>query len=424
MNTFIPKMIEVRQSYPPSPQLDFPSLLEQQFTAAGVRQKVTPGMRIAVGVGSRGVSNLKEIVKATVDVLKAAGAKPFIIPAMGSHGGATPDGQLGILAGYGVTPESMGVPIEAAMEARRIGSTPDGFDVLFSVPGLEADAIVVINRVKPHTDFRGPLGSGVQKMLVIGFGKQAGANNTHRAAVHVGYEHAVREFSKVILNTVPVLCGVGIVEDQHHQTAEVEVLAREQIVAGELRLLVKARSLMARLPLDEVDFLIVDEMGKEVSGTGMDTNVINRDVFGYTASLRRNTALDTQVHRIFVRDLSHATHGNATGIGLADFTTIRAVKAFDTKSTYMNALTSIGILAAKIPIYFDTDREAIQEGLATLASDHPEKLRVVRIFNTLSLDRILVSECCAELLSGLEGVSVTGSPREMQFDQSGNLLPF
>jgi hypothetical protein len=261
-------------------------------------------------------------------------------------------------------------------------------------------------------------------MLVIGFGKQAGANNAHRAAVHVGYEHVIREFSKLILNTVPVLCGVAIVEDQHHQTAEVKVLAREQIVVEEARLLLKARSLMARLPLDEVDFLIIDEMGKEVSGTGMDTNVICRDVVGYTASLRRDTTIDPQIHRIFVRDLSHATHGNATGIGLADFTTIRAVKALDTKSTYMNALTSIGIMAAKIPIYFDTDREAIQEGLATLASSQPEKLRVIRIFNTLSLDRILVSEGCAELLTGLPGVTISGSPHDMKFDDAGNLLPF
>jgi hypothetical protein len=380
-------------------------------------------MKIAVGVGSRGISNLHSIVKAVVEVLDTAGARPFLIPAMGSHGGATPEGQAKVLAEYGITPESMGVPIDTSMAVRRIGATLDSLEVVFSEAALQADGIVVINRIKPHTDFRGPLGSGIQKMLTIGFGKQIGARNAHAAASRLGHEIVIREFAKVILDKAPILCGVGIVEDQHHQTAEIEVIPKESIPAREEKLLSRATSLLARLPFDEIDLLIVDQIGKEISGTGMDTNVIGRDIIGYSASLRTDTTIKPHVFRIFVRDLTPATNGNGIGIGLADFTTSRAVKALDLKYTYVNALTSIGLLPAKIPIYFDTDREALQQSIASLATDTPEKLRVVRIANTLSLDRFLVSEACANLVKGREGVTVAGMAGEMQFDNSGNLAP-
>lgn len=415
--------MEVRQSYPASKQLDFPVVVAEGFAKSGVLERITPGMRIAVGAGSRGISNLDKIVKATVEVLIKAGAKPFIVPAMGSHGGATPDGQTKVLAGYGVTAESMGVAVEASMEVRKIGEVFDGREVVFSTAALEADAVVAVNRVKPHTDFQGAFGSGLQKMLTIGFGKQVGANLTHRAAAHHGYEDAIRECAKVVLATVPVLCGVAIVEDQHHGTAQVEVLAREEIVSGESRLIETARALMPRLPLEEIDLLIVDEMGKEISGTGMDTNVTGRDIMGYSASLREN-GRSPMIHRIFVRDLSAGTKGNGTGLGLADFTTTRLVKALDLRATYINALTSLGLLTPKIPIHFDSDREAIEQGLATLAAADTEKLRVVRIVNTLRLERMLVSESCTDLLKGSPGVTIAGTAAEMQFDGTGNLLPF
>jgi Domain of unknown function (DUF362) len=421
---FIPRMIEVRQSYPPSSQLDFPDQLARQFAQTGIGEKIKPGMSIAVGVGSRGISNLKEILAATIGVLKSAGARPFIVPAMGSHGGATPEGQTKVLAEYGITADSLGVPIEAIMDVRKIGTVLDGRDVLFSVPALEADGVVVINRVKPHTDFGGPLGSGILKMLTIGFGKQAGANSAHRAVVHLGHENVIREFSKLILASVPVLCGVAIVEDQRHQTAEVEVLGPDEFVTAEEQLLQKARTLMARLPLDEIDLLIVDEIGKEISGAGMDPNIIGRDSSGYIDSLHAKNTRTPRIFRIFVRDLSVATNGNGIGIGVADFTTSRAVKALDLRATYMNALTSITPLSSKIPIYFDSDREAIQQSLATLATAHPETLRVMRIANTLSLDRLLVSENCIEALASHPEATTFGTPQSMRFDEHGNLPPF
>ena len=423
MNDHFPKMLELKQHYPASPRLEFTSLREQ-FVKAGTLAKITPGMKIAVGVGSRGITNLAEIVKAVLGILQDAGAKPFIMPAMGSHGGATADGQERVLAGYGVTRAAMGVPFETSMEVRRIGTTPHGQDVVFSVPAMGADGIVVINRVKPHTDFQGELGSGLQKMLTIGFGKQVGAANAHGAASRLGHEIVIRETAEVILGAAPVLCGIAILEDQHHQTADIQVIPAADIASQEGKLLLKARSLMARLPFDEIDLLIVDRIGKEISGSGMDTNIINRGVLGYFASLMPDPSVTPLIFRIFVRDLTAATNGNGVGIGLADFTTSRAVKALNLQYTYMNAVTSLGLAPAKIPIYFDTDREALENAFASLVSPAPEKLRIVRINDTLSLDRMLISEAFTEKARTQANLTLVGAAKEMEFDGAGNLLPF
>ena len=423
MNQHFPGMIEVRQNFPASAPLDLPAAIEQQFMAAGMAGRISPGMRIAVGVGSRGIANLRQIVQVTLDLLIRAGARPFIVPAMGSHGGATPEGQAKVLAEYGITPEELGVPIETSMDVRTIGTTPAGLDVVFSVVALQADGVVVINRIKPHTDFHGALGSGIQKMLTIGFGKHAGAANAHRAAMRMGHEKVIREFAGEILKTVPVLCGLAIIEDQHHQTAEVHVIRPENIVREENRLLEKARTLMPRLPMDEIDLLIVDRIGKELSGTGMDTNVIGRGILGYTASLGSDDARTPRIFRIFVRDLSPHTNGNGIGIGLADFTTTRLVRELDLQATYINALTSLGLPTVNIPIHFETDCESIRHAIASLASEAPERLRIVRISDTLNLDRMLVSEACLDSLCGDSDVTIMGAPVPMQFDASGNLFP-
>ncbi len=417
-------MIEVRQNFPASQPLNLHAVIEQQFAAEGIAAKISPGMRIAVGVGSRGIANLRQIVRSTLDILGRAGAKPFIVPAMGSHGGATPEGQAQVLAEYGITPEELGVPFETSMEARTIGTTPGGLDVVFSAVALQAEGIVVINRVKPHTDFHGTLGSGIQKMLTIGFGKHAGAANAHRAAIRMGHEKVIREFAGVILKSVPVLCGVAIVEDQHHQTAEVHVIRPENIVSEEKRLLEKSWTLMPRLPVEEIDLLILDQIGKEISGTGMDTNVIGRGILGYSATLSSDDARSPRIFRIFVRDLSPHTNGNGIGIGLADFTTSRLVRELDLRSTYINALTSLGLPTVKIPIHFETDCETIRHAVASLASAHPERLRIMRISDTLNLERMLVSESCIDTLHGDPGVTIVGRPEPMRFNAAGNLLPF
>jgi hypothetical protein len=417
-------MIEVRQNFPASQPLDIRSVIEQQFANARIAEKIFPGMRIAVGVGSRGITNLRQIVRSTLDVLSRAGAKPFIVPAMGSHGGATPEGQANVLAEYGITPQELGVPFETSMEVRTIGTTPGGLDVVFSAVALQAHGIVVINRIKPHTDFQGTLGSGIQKMLTIGFGKHAGAANAHRAAIRTGHEKVIREIAGVILKSVPVLCGVAIIENQHHQTAEVHVIRPENIVSEEERLLDKARTLMPSLPMDEIDLLIVDQIGKEISGTGMDTNVIGRSIFGYSARLNTDESQFPRIFRIFVRDLSPHTKGNGIGIGLADFTTTRLVRGLDLRSTYINALTSLGLPTVSIPIHFETDCLTIQNAIASLATEHPERLRIMRISDTLNIERLQVSESCIDTLRGVPSVTLVGSPEPMQFDAAGNLLPF
>ncbi len=423
MTISLPKLIEITQKYPASSPLNFHAVLAEQFYREGLNSRLSPGMRIAVGVGSRGIANLKEIVQALLRLLTEAGTHPFLVPAMGSHGGATPEGQAKVLAGYGITEESLGVPIVAGMDAEKIGTSVGGRDVFFSIPALRADAVIAVNRIKPHTDFRGTLGSGIQKMLVIGFGKQTGAAATHRAAAHFGYETTIRESARTILQNVAVLCGIAILEDQHHQTAELKVLRPDAIADQEPSLLEKARSLMPRLPLDDIDLLIIDKIGKEISGSGMDTNIIGRDITGYSTSLQNSSGLLPRISRIFVRDLSEATKGNGIGIGLADFTTDRAVKALDLQAMYVNATTSLGLNTAKIPIHFPTDREAIQHAVSTLASPDPEKLRIVRINDTLNLERMLVSEACSADLRLQPGVSHAGPAREMRFDEAGNLLP-
>ena len=419
----MPNMIEIRQSYPASPRLDFQRILGEEFEKQALNSEISPGMRIAVGVGSRGIANLKDIVEAAIRVLIRAGVRPFVIPAMGSHGGATPEGQTKVLAEYGITAESLGVPIDADMDVRKIGTAPDGREIVFSAAALRADGIVVINRIKPHTDFRGTLGSGIQKMLTIGFGKQIGAANAHRAAAHIGYEAVIRDFAKVALENVRVLCGIAILEDQHHQTSAIHVLPPDVIVSREQVLFERSRSLMPHLPLHEIDLLIVDEIGKEISGTGMDTNIIGREITGYSTSFQQANGTTPHIARIFVRDLSHATNGNGIGIGLADFTTDRAVKALDLGSMYMNATTSLGLNTAKIPIHFASDREAVHTALASVASSNPEMIRIVRIVNTLRLERMLVSACCSGMLGSQPGVTIVGEACAMQFDQTGNLLP-
>lgn len=419
----LPQMFHLHQCYPPSRALDVKSLLRDGFDRKPLASQIKPGMRVAVGVGSRGITNLSSIVDAVLSLLRASGAEPFIIPAMGSHGGATPEGQQNMLAGFGVTPETH-APFNTSMEVDQIGTFGDGYPIVFSRAALQADAIVLINRIKPHTDFFGNLGSGLQKMLVIGFGKHVGAANAHRAAMQLGHEAVIRQTAKVILDKVPVLFAAAILEDQHHQTYDLRVIPGNEILAEEDALFAQSQQLLPRLPFANVDLLIVDEIGKEISGTGMDTNVIGRSVFGYVSSLQpRGTLQQPHISRIFVRDLTPATRGNAIGIGLADFTTTRLVNAINRDYTYTNSLTSLGLECAKIPFYYDTDREAIERALGSLSGEPADHLRIVRIQNTLSLDHMLVSERLTREIDPARAIEVDPQPQALDFDAEGNLLP-
>jgi len=411
----------MRQSFPTSPPLNLQAAVEAEF--ARLRPRIQPGARIAVAVGSRGIANLAVIVRSVLDQIRAAGAQPFVLPAMGSHGGATPEGQRDVLAGYGLTEAALDAPVRPSLDVRTIGTSADGVPVPCSVEALGADGIVLVNRVKPHTDFQGTLGSGLLKMCVIGLGKHAGAIAMHLAASRLGHERVIRGMAHVVLGSAPVLGGVAILENQFHDTARIAVLLNEEMETAEAALLAEARALMPLLPFDEIDLLIVDQLGKNISGAGMDPNVIGRGVQGYSSALLRDGRPAPFIRRIFVRDLTPETHGNAVGIGLADVTTTRLVRAMDHRITAINALTALTPQCAKVPIHFDSDREAIGRVIASLANADGQTARVVRILDTLSLIDLEVSGALTEEVGRHPNLVATGPLDEMRFDAKGNLLP-
>jgi len=414
----LPRLFRLRQNFPKSPPFDARAAVGGEF--ARVPLPIKAGARIAIAVGSRGISNLAAIVGAVVEQVVKAGAHPFIVPAMGSHGGASADGQREVLARYGITEAATAAPVRSSMEVRQIG-TAEGAPVFCSVEALEADGVLLVNRVKPHTDFIGNIGSGLLKMCVIGLGKRTGAASMHATASRLGHERVIRAMAKVILRQAPVIGGLAILEDQWHQTAKVVVLPAAEFEPGEERLFVESRALMPRLPFEEIDLLIVDRLGKNISGAGMDPNITGRWVQGYSTSLMRDGRPSPFIRRIFVRDLTPETHGNAIGIGLADVTTSRLVRAMDHAVTYVNALTSLTPETAKIPIHFETDREAIDLALTSLALSESRQARIVRIQDTLSLARMAASEALLEEARGWAAVEVTGAVEEMKFDGEGNL---
>jgi hypothetical protein len=410
-------MMLVRQKFPASAPVDIRGTLAKEFSAVAGRFK--PGARIAVAVGSRGISNLQAIVTSVLENLRSAGAQPFIVPAMGSHGGATPEGQTELLAEYGITEAALGVPIRAGMDVEKLGVTPDGVDVVFSAEALKADGVVVANRIKPHTDFQSDtLGSGLMKMLVVGLGKRVGAANYHTSSSRFGYEHVIRTSARITLGKAPILFGVAIVENQFHDTARLAVVLPEDVERHEAELFAEAKQLMPRLPFDDIDLLIVDRLGKNISGSGMDPNVIGRSLHGYSALLGERNG-NPSIRRIFVRDLTPESHGNATGVGLADFTTTRLVKQMNAKVTYLNALTALSVQSVKVPIHFETDREAVAAALQSLAMRDMTQARVVRIRDTLSLEQICVSESYGETVRNRSDLEVSSKPETMMFGADG-----
>lgn len=367
-----------------------------QSELARLEKQPGPGECVAIGVGSRGITNYAEIVRACVDHFCDIGANPFLIPAMGSHGGATAAGQTQLLADYGITEESMGISIRASMESRKIGQTASGYDIWTSAKALAADHIFVINRIKPHTDFIGDLGSGCLKMLTIGAGKRDGAAHYHQCAIQHGYEAVLREIGSALLDKLPVLGGMAIVEDQHHQTTMLELLQPDDWIPAEERLFRLAKLAMPRIPFTNIDLLIIDRIGKNISGTGMDTNIIGRDIHSYSTLLAKSESRPPHIKRIFVRGLTPETHGNAIGIGLADFTLQSLVEQTDLNATRINSLTSLGLHAAKVPIACKNDSEAIELALASACVTDPAQARILWIEDTLNLETMRISEAMLE----------------------------
>ena len=374
-------------------------------------------MKVALGAGSRGISSYDLIVRTICEELKALGASVFIVPAMGSHGGATDAGQLEVLAHYGITEQTMGVPIKSSMEVVELGRAGE-FRIYQDRNAAGADAIVLVNRVKPHTDFHGPVESGLMKMAAIGLGKQKGAHQFHQATVRLGHAGALLTIGREVLRLSKIAFGVAIIENPLHRIARITAVPGAALEAEEMKLLDQARGLMPRLPFDGVDLLVIDELGKNLSGSGMDTNVIRRDADGSFIKAGAHP-----VRRIYVRSLHPHSYGNAVGIGMADFIHERLLRAMDPKVTWINAITALMPANARVPMHFPTDRDALETAMQTLGGYEPQGAKVLWIKNTLSCETVLASEGYLEETGGRSDLLPQSEPAALAFDSRGDLLP-
>lgn len=413
-----PRMLRIRQTFDDVTVDDLAGTTAAQLQRLNLSGKVRPGESIAVTVGSRGIANLATIVKAIVDHVRELGTVPFIVPAMGSHGGGTAAGQREIVEGYGITEQSTGCEIRSSMETVIVDETPQGIPVHFDKHAFEADHVIVCNRVKPHTGFVGEIESGLHKMMLIGLGKHAGASIYHRAIKNYSFGEIIQAVADSVLGKCGILCGVAIVENGYDETALIEAVAPEQFYEREKELLLKAKQWMPKLPFPRADLLIVDRIGKNISGTGMDTNVVGRKYNDHVAT--EHDGADCT--RIFVRGLTEETHGNATGIGMAEFTNRRTIASINQEITAINCLTGGHPTAAMLPISFEEDREAIKAALETVGLIPPEQVKVIQISDTLHLSEVLVSEAYFNEIAGRDDLEILSDAEPMAFDERGNLL--
>ena len=412
----LPRMAPVRQLFDGTEEKDVAGAVMAEIAKPGIAERIRPGMTVAVAVGSRGLAELPTLVRATVEGLRARGAEPFIVPAMGSHGGATDEGQAALLAKLGVTAETVGCPIRSSMETVELGRLPNGLPILMDRLAMEADGIVVINRVKPHTSFSGEIESGLAKMITIGLGKQQGAESCHAQGFGMMAENVV-EMARIKLDIAPILFGIATVENAYDRIRHTEAVPAEEILAREPELLRMAKANMPRVLFNPLDVLVVDLIGKEFSGTGADPNITGRPGTPYL-----KTELD--VGRLVYLALSPKSGGNATGMGLCDVTTRALFDGIDFAATYANHLTSTVLTGAKIPMMMDSDRRAVQAAIKTCNAPDMGQLRVVRIPNTLHLGTILVSEALLDEAQAHPQIEVLGPVEEWPFDGNDRQAPF
>ena len=409
----LPKMVKVRQHFDRQKLEDVPAAVREQLARAAIGETVKPGMKIAITSGSRGVDNVALVTREIVSFLKAKGAEPFVIPAMGSHGGATAEGQKAILTEYGVTEEKVGCPIVASMEVKQIGALEDGRPVLIDKHAAEADGIVLVGRIKPHTAFRARYESGLVKMMAIGLAKQAGAEVCHKDGI-LQLGPNVERFGLKILECANILFGVGLIENAFDKTARVAALTAREIPLQEPALLEEAKSRMARIYFDKVDVLVVDEIGKNISGEGMDPNIAGRWIVP-------NIQGGINATRLAILDMTDETMGNGTGLSMADVCTKRCVDKFIPDVTYPNSLTSTVTCLAGIPMYFESDRLTLQAAVKMTPAVPPEEITMIRIKNTLSLEEIEISESLLPQARENPHLEIVGEAAPLPFDSEGNL---
>lgn len=415
----LPRMIRVQQKFARPQVADIEGTVEKELSSLRLQHKVQRGQTVAITVGSRGVTNIALIAKTVCEHVRRLGGVPIIIPAMGSHGGATAAGQRQLIEEYGVTEEYTGAEIRSSMETVVVAETEQGVPVHFDKNAFACDHLIVMGRIKPHTMFVGDIESGLHKMMLIGLGKHNGAWTYHKAIKEFSFDQIIRSVAAKVLEKCKVLCGLAIVENAYDETGLIAAVAPADFYEREKLLLAKAKEWLPRLPFSEVDLVIIDRIGKNISGTGMDANIVGRKFNDHAG-----TELDmARCKRIFIRDLTEQTHGNACGIGMCEFTTNRLVQAIDMDITRVNCITAGHPTAAMIPIAYETDREAVEAALQTIGLTPPEKARVIHIADTLHLETVRVSEAFEREFTGRADLQRLSQPEPMAFDATGNLVP-
>ena len=404
-----PPMFRVRQQFERPQIANIDAEVHMQLERLRLDQKVKAGQSVAITAGSRGIANIHLVIRAAVAHFKKLGANPFIVPAMGSHGGGTAEGQRAIVEGYGITEEFVGCPILSSMETVIVCRTKEGIPVHFDRFAFEADHVVVCGRVKPHTNFVGEIESGLAKMMLIGLGKHEGAKIYHRAIQDYSFPQILESVASEVLTRCRIVAGIGIVENGYDETALIEAVAPEHFEAREKQLLLKARKWMPKLPFERVDILLIDEIGKNISGAGMDTNVVGRKFYDHRAAEDEFP----KVKRIAIRGLTPETHGNAAGIGMAEFCTTRTVEQVDWHIT-----------GAAAPADYETDREVLEMALQAIGLVEPPDAKVLWIKNTLHLAEVECSAAYWEDARQRDDLEILTDPRELQFDERGDLIPF
>jgi len=414
-----PQMIRIRQKFESHALSDIPREISRQVKQLPLKNRIRPNQRVAIACSSRGIAHYGLIIQSLVSSIKGLGLKPFIIPAMGSHGSATAEGQKTILENLEVSEEKCGAPVRSSLEVVSIGVTKEGIPVLIDRLASEADFIVPVNRIKRHTYFDGDIESGVMKIMAIGLGKQKGAEVYHQAMFRYGCERVILSVARKVIESGRILFGVGIIEDAFAQTASIHVLQPHELEKREKELLVISKEWTPGLPFDEVDVLVIDEMGKDISGSGFETKVVGR----MGLPLLSKDPEKPRVKRIVVCNLTNKTEGNAQGVGVADLITRRLADKINVESTNMNCLTSGDPEGGKIPIIMENDREAIKMAIQCVGMIPKDKLRLIRIKNTLHLEEVEISSVYREELKKRQDLEILTSEREMAFNKEGNLKP-
>jgi hypothetical protein len=414
-----PRVLLTRQKFIDRRLPDVPAEVRKQLAASGFAARLKPGARVAIGAGSRGIHNYAVIIRAVVQYWLDQGMRPFLFPAMGSHGAATPQGQADLLAHYGISEATMGCPVVSQLDVVSLGKTQDGIEAFMDKAAYESDGVMLVGRVKWHTDFAGKIESGLFKMMAIGLGKFAGARAYHAHAYRLGLEHVVRTVGRQVLQSGKILGGLAILEDANHNTAKLDAVPPEEMEQREEANLALVKTWMGRIPAD-LDVLILDEIGKNISGSGMDTKVVNRSPncdYNPWPGLPR-------IERIFVRNLSELTYNSGVGLGIADVVTDRLVNRIDWEPTWVNSLTANTPASIRTPIHFPTDRECLERIAPTVGKMDLDQVTFGWIRNTMELGRLGLSENLRGVVERNPDLAIEATV-DFDFDGSGNLLsPF